>query len=180
MKMKFLLILAIYILSSTQMISQWSIMRSDADSLVRLGTGYIYNVEFSKAEECFRQVKDIYPEHPAGYFLDAMVEWWRITLDRSTNRHDANFLDKISKVISLCDNLLKDNPSNLNGLFFKAGAIGFRGRFYAQKEEWIKAASDGSSAYKLLIECYKIAPQNHDIMLGTGIYNYFAVAVTNK
>ncbi|MCO5251124.1 MAG: tetratricopeptide repeat protein [Candidatus Kapabacteria bacterium] len=180
MKTKFIVILAIFVLSSTQMISQWSIMRSDADSLVRLGTGYIYNVEFSKAEECFRQVKDIYPEHPAGYFLDAMVEWWRITLDRSTNRHDANFERKISQVVTMCDKLLKENPSNLNGLFFKAGAIGFRGRYFAQKEEWIKAARDGSSAYNLLIECYKIAPQNHDIMLGTGIYNYFAVAVPEK
>lgn len=180
LKFKLIICIAFFVFSTLHLQSQWAIMRTDADSLVRLGTGYIYNVEFNKAEECFSQVMRMYPEHPVGYFLDAMVEWWKITLDRGTNRYDAIFERKISKVESMCDALLKENPSDLNALFFKAGAIGFRGRFYAQKEEWIKAARDGSTAYNLMVECYKIAPQNHDIMLGTGIYNYFAVAVPEK
>lgn len=164
----------------TGIFSQWVIMKQDADSLVREGTFFIYNVEFDKAETCFRQVKEMYPKHPVGYFLDAMVYWWKITLYRETTKFDDPFEDRIGKVISLCDDILDDNENDLAALFFKAGALGYRGRHYAQKESWVKAASDGASAYNLMIKCQKLAPANHDIMLGTGLYNYFAVAIPEK
>ncbi len=160
--------------------AQWAIMRTDADSLVRLGVGYIYDVQFSKAEECFRQVQKMYPNHPVGFFLDAMVDWWKITLFKDDNRFDDAYLKKIDKVIEVCDVLLEKKAQDINALFFKAGAIGFRGRFYAQNESWVKAAKDGAEGYDLLIQCLKIAPGNHDIMLGTGIYNYFAAVLPEK
>jgi tetratricopeptide (TPR) repeat protein len=160
--------------------SQWVIMKHDADSLVRQGSYYIYNVEFDKAENCFNQIKKMYPNHPAGYFLDAMVDWWKITLHRETKRYDKPFEDKIQKVLNVCDKILDTNQHDLTALFFKAGATGYRARHYAQRESWVKAATDGASAYNLMIRCQKLAPANHDIMLGTGIYNYFAVAIPEK
>ena len=63
-------------------------MKSDADSLVRVGIQYIYNVEFDRAHECFVKIINLYPEHPAGYFLDAMIDWWKITLFRDTKIYD--------------------------------------------------------------------------------------------
>ena len=175
-----LLTLLIFLFPVTGIFSQWVIMKQDADSLVREGTFYIYNVEFEKAENCFRQVKEMYPKHPVGYFLDAMVYWWKITLYRETSQFDKPFEDRIDKIISLCDDILDENENDLAALFFKAGALGYRGRHYAQKESWVKAASDGASAYNLMIKCQKLAPANHDIMLGTGLYNYFAVAIPEK
>ncbi len=50
-------------------------MKADGDSLVRRGIDAIYNVEFQEAERYFLQVRTLYPEHPAGYFMDAMVDW---------------------------------------------------------------------------------------------------------
>jgi tetratricopeptide (TPR) repeat protein len=155
-------------------------MKNDADSLVRLGTNQIYNVEFDKAEESFKKVIAMYSEHPAGYFLDAMVYWWKITLHRETQKYDKAFEDRIEKVINICDKILDTNENDLTALFFKAGAMGYRGRHYAQRESWVKAASDGASAYSLMVECQKLAPANHDIMLGTGVYNYFAIAIPEK
>ncbi|MCX8055765.1 MAG: tetratricopeptide repeat protein [Ignavibacteria bacterium] len=155
-------------------------MKSDADSLVSLGVNYIYNVKFSEAENCFRQVQKIYPNHPVGYFLDAMVEWWKILLLKDETKYDKIFLNKIQKVIDISNTLLKENPKDINALFFKAGAIGFRGRYYTQRESWLNAVKDGAEGYDLLIESLKIAPGNHDIMLGTGIYNYFASVLPEK
>jgi len=181
MKIRYLIIFILLTTFSTQIAhSQWAIMRSDADSLVRLGSRYIYNVEFDKAEECFEQVIDLYPEHPVGYFLDAMIDWWKITLFSTTDRYNNSFERKIEKVIRVTDKLLKENEGDINALFFKAGALGYRGRYFAQNENWLKAAQDGSEAYNLLIKCMKIAPNNHDIMLGTGIYNYFSKALPDK
>jgi tetratricopeptide (TPR) repeat protein len=184
MKTKYfsIIITVIFVLlfSSTKIFGQWVILKHDADSLVRQGTYYIYNVEYDKAETCFKKVQEMYPGQPAGYFLDAMVYWWKITLHRETNKFDVPFEERIDKVINICDRILDTNESDLGALFFKAGAMGYRARYYAQKESWVKAASDGSSAYSIMKECQKLAPANHDIMLGTGIYNYFAVAIPEK
>jgi hypothetical protein len=177
---KIILFIAVFTCEYQNSQSQWAILKSDADSLVRLGTNYIYNIEFGKAHECFTKIRDMYPQHPASYFLDAMIEWWKITLFRNTNAYDKSFEHKIEIVIEVCNNLLAQNEFDINALFFKAGAMGFRGRYYAQKQNWVNAATDGASAFDLMNRCQKIAPGNHDIMLGTGIYNYFAVAIPEK
>jgi tetratricopeptide (TPR) repeat protein len=160
--------------------AQWPIIKTDADSLIRLGAGYIYNVEFDKARECFNEVIQRYPDHPAGYFLDAMIEWWKILLYRDTQEFDDAFLIKIEKVIDVSQAILDQNEVDIKGLFFKGGALGFRARYWALRESWIRAASDGHEAFGILMECWKTAPGNHDIMLGTGIYNYFAEAIPEK
>lgn len=161
-------------ISSSSLHSQWPVMKTDADSLVRLGADYIYNMQFDSAEQCFRQVIEKYPELPAGYFLDAMVDWWKITAFRNSKEYDNKFLQKIDKVIEVCDRILDTNEYEISALFFKGGAIGYRGRFHVIRENWFRAASDGYSAFKILMKCLEIAPNNYDIMLGTGIYNYFA------
>ncbi|HRP01082.1 MAG TPA: tetratricopeptide repeat protein [Candidatus Kapabacteria bacterium] len=175
--MKKIIILILLFIGYQSANSQWAILRQDADSLVKVGSDYIYDVQFDKAEQTFNELIKRYPSHPAGYFLDAMVAWWKITLFRNTNYYDKSFEDKIQRVIDICDDLLDKNPKDINALFFKAGAKGYRGRYYAQKQEWVSAASDGSSAYSLMIDCQKMAPGNHDIMLGIGLYNYFSQAI---
>jgi len=160
--------------------AQWSIMNADADSLVRLGTKYIYNIQFDKASEAFKEVIRLYPDNPAGYFLDAMIEWWQITLYRETESIDKSFLQKIDKVIKVCDKKLEVNEFDISALFFKGGAVGYRGRFYAIREKWLNSVKDGKDGFDILVKCWQLAPGNHDIMLGTGIYNYFAEVLPEK
>jgi len=175
--MKHFLILILIAIASTTANAQWAMLKTDADSLVREGADHIYNVQFDSAEVAFEEVIKRYPEHPAGYFLQAMVDWWRITLYRYTDKIDEDFLDKIDKVIEVSDKLLDENEFDITGLFFKGGALGYRARYYSNHKEWFSAASDGKDAYEILMKAHQKAPGNHDIMLGTGLYNYFAVAI---
>lgn len=174
--MRYILLSIVFLFALTPLKAQWAIMYEDADSLVLKGSNHIYNVEFDQAEEVFDEMIKRYPEHPAGYFLDAMVDWWKIQLFRYTEQYDKPFLKKIDRVINVCDNILDTNEIDLNALFFKAGAIGFRGRYYTIRKKWLQAARDGADAFGLLRQCQKMS-HNYDIMLGTGIYNYFAVVV---
>lgn len=157
--------------------AQWAILKSDADSLVRAGADHIYNVQFDSAEVAFNEVIKRYPEHPAGYFLQAMVDWWRLSLYRYTDKLNADFLKKIDKVVDVSDKLLSQNKYDITGLFFKGGALGYRARFYSNEKQWFSAATDGKEAYDILMKAHEKAPGNHDIMLGTGLFNYFAVAI---
>jgi len=160
--------------------SQWILMKTDADSLVQKGTSHIYNVQFDSARACFSEMIKRYPKHPAGYFMAAMVEWWGMTIHRNEGVFKEDFIEKIDNVIELCDELLDENPTDLTALFFKGGALGYRGRYNTIYDNWFDAALDGKNAYEIMIECRIKAPTNHDIMLGTGIFNYFSSTIPEK
>ncbi len=180
-KQKLLLILIVLLsLFPSIMSAQWILMKSDADKLVQTGARQVYNLQFDSASANFRKVIELYPNHPAGYFLDAMVGWWKIQTNPRSEAFDNDFLAKAEKTIEVSDKLLEDNTNDIVGLFFKGGALGYRGRFYASREMWIKAASDGKTALDILTRCQKLAPNNHDIMLGTGIYNYYAAVLPER
>ncbi|MCS6808770.1 MAG: tetratricopeptide repeat protein [Bacteroidota bacterium] len=172
-------VVSLYITPTTAS-AQWALMRTDADSAVRAGVRHIYNLEFDSAATEFQKVMRAYPQHPAGYFLDAMVDWWAIVTNSRDKRTDERFLRKIDRIIALCDSILSINEHDIVGLFFKGGIIGFRGRYYVLRNDWAAAALDGKRAFDLVQKCQQIAPGNRDVMLGTGIYHYFVEAIPER
>jgi tetratricopeptide (TPR) repeat protein len=147
------------------------------DSLVVKGIKQIYDIKFSEAEKTFRGLIADYPSHPAGKFFLAMIDWWKILLDMDNESYDDIFFAKLEDVIFLCDEILKKDPANVDALFFKGGAIGFRGRLRANRESWIKAADDGREAIPIVQRASKLDPTNIDVQLGFGIYDYYAAVI---
>lgn len=162
--------------------SELMAQRNDArfDSLVQKGIKEIYNINYSAAEATFRQIIADYPKHPAGRFFLAMVDWWRILPDLDNESYDDIFFEKLEDVIYQCDELLEENENNVDALFFKGGAIGFRGRLRAIRESWIKAADDGREALPIVQRASKLDPTNKDVALGFGIYNYYAAVIPEQ
>lgn len=153
---------------------------SHYDSLVTAGINQIYSIEFSEAEKIFKELAAEYPDHPAGKFFPAMIYWWKILLDTGNEQYDEIFYEEIGKVIDFCDKLLDENPDNVDALFFKGGAIGFRGRLRVIRESWLKAASDGRDALPIVEQAAKLDPENVDVQLGFGIYNYYASVIPEE
>ena len=83
---------------------------SDFDSRVNEGIKQIYNIKFTEAEKTFRSVMADYPQHPAGRFFIAMIDWWKILLDPDNESYDEIFFQKLEDVIYQCDQLLDKNP----------------------------------------------------------------------
>lgn len=152
----------------------------DFDSRVNEGIKQIYNIKFTDAEKTFRSVMTDYPKHPAGRFFLAMIDWWKIMLDPDNESYDEKFFQKIEDVIYQCDQILKKNPKDIDALFFKGGSIGFRGRLRAFRESWLKAADDGREALPIVEEAAALDPDNMDVQLGFGIYNYYADVIPNE
>jgi tetratricopeptide (TPR) repeat protein len=152
----------------------------DGERLIRQGIDHLYNIRFDSARSEFSRVIAAHPDHPAGHFFLAAVEWWRIMADFENTEHDDRFIELLDRVIELCDRRLDDDENDLAALFFKGGALGFQGRLYGNREDWIKAANSGRSALPIVQESYRIAPGNSDILFGTGIYNYYAAVVPEK
>jgi len=157
-----------------------SIFSQSLDEKIETGIRHIYNIEFEKAEKIFREILADYPENPSGRFFLAMVDWWKILLDLDNESYDQIFFQKIEDVIFHCNQILKKDKKNVDALFFKGGAIGFRGRLRALRDSWLKAADDGREALPIVEYASKLNPDNQDVQLGFGIYNYYASVIPDQ
>ena len=174
--MRFILL---FVLFSSASFSQW-VTSPDFDAQAQRGISAVYNLEFEKANVEFSSLARNYPSHPAGKFFLAMIDWWKILMTIDDESNDDQFIERMDDVIELCDSLLDVNENDVSALFFKGGALGFQGRLRANRNSWIKAANDGRLALPIVQKAYSIAPDNFDILLGIGIYNYYASTIPEK
>ena len=144
------------------------------------GIDRIYNLEFEKADKEFAEVVRLQPRHPAGYFFEAMTEWWRILSNFEDESRDKRFYAMLDKVVDICEQRLDENENDVPALFFKGGAVGFKGRLRANRGAWLLAANDGLVAIPAIRKAYRLAPENFDVLLGIGIYNYYADVVPSQ
>ncbi len=150
------------------------------DSIVTSGIKQIYNIKFPEAKATFDLLSAKFPNNPAGKFFLAMIDWWKILLNSDSEQYDDIFINKLDSVIDLCDKISDNDPNNFDALFFKGGALGFRGRLHSFRESWLKAADDAKDAMPLVGEAYKVDPNNVDLRLGFGIYDYYAAVIPDK
>ncbi len=159
--------------------AQWD-TDSVFDDHTQRGINAVYNLDFPIATQEFETMVALQPKHPAGHFFLAMVEWEKILIDIDDESRDDAFFDMLDKVIDLCDERLDQDPNDITALFFKGGAIGFRGRLRAHRDQWLRAANDGRRALPIVQKIQELAPDNYDVLLGTGIYDYFAEVVPDQ
>ncbi len=144
------------------------------------GLNHQYNLEFEQALSKFEQVKDRYPDHPVGPFLDGLTIWWRILVELSNEELDKKFNGKMKEVMKASDRRLKRDQDDLDGLFFKAIAYSFRGRLHSNRKHWIRGARDGKRAVDLVIKLAEIDAENDDLYFGWGVYDYFAAVIPEQ
>ena len=150
------------------------------DARIQRGIDLIYNLRFAEAERHFQDIVAAEPDNPLGYFFRAMVSWWRILIDLPDKTHDAEFHARLKQCIEVCDQRLKEDPMDFDAILFKGGAIGFRGRLYGDRDQYVKAAHDGLRSLPLLKKSRQLEPTNKDILFGQGLYHYFAEVMPQR
>ena len=150
------------------------------EALAHRGIDQVYNLEFEQAERTFAELTTMRPHDPAGPFFTAMITWWRILIDMDNTRYDEQFYDALDRVVDLCDSLLEADPNDVNAIFFKGGAIGFKGRLQFHRNDYLAAANAGRKALPLVQAASGLDPGNYDVLMGTGMYNYYAEVIPEE
>jgi tetratricopeptide (TPR) repeat protein len=159
--------------------SQWIEDRA-IDQRVQRCIDELYNFEFDKAESDISEVIKLSPEHPVGYFFRAMIQWERIISKFDDESQDEKLYKLLDVVVDVCEKRLDENPDDVAAMFFKGGAVGFRGRLRSNRGKWLGAVNDGMVALPLVRKAYELEPNNYDVLLGIGIYNYYAAVIPGK
>lgn len=140
----------------------------------------MYNFKFERAEKQFRWLKQKYPWHPLPYFLLGLSEWWKIAPNIEVEKYDDKFIAYMDTSIVLAERLYEREEENIEAAFFLSAAHGFKGRLYAERKSWGKAASAGKSSLDYL----EISRGQHDLspefLFGDALYNYYSVWVPDN
>ena len=167
--------------------------RARFEELRRSGLDALYNIDYEKAERDFKEIVQLYPNHPGGYQLLAARVWIKTLYESrrlqtslySSESFYANGDDKVDpKIITEFRNLtreakrlaeakLKQEPKNVEALDFLANTEGLKASFEeAVERRHFAALRDGNDAVDHHREVLKLDPKYIDAQITIGLYEY--------
>ena len=138
------------------------------------GINDMYNFQFKKADSQFRWLRKKYGWHPLPHFLLGLSQWWRIVPNVKDEQYDEAFLSYMDTSIMVAENIF-NKGSTVEGGFFLSAAYAFKGRLYAERHQWTKAAAEGKKALKYLEYCRDREEFGAEVLFGDALYNYYSV-----
>jgi tetratricopeptide (TPR) repeat protein len=135
----------------------------------------MYNFQFEKAEMQFRWIKQKYPHHPLAFFLLALSEWWKISVNIDNTQYDEEFEAYLDTAIFKAEILYSISQFKIESAFFQAAGWAFKGRLYAERKKWGQAANAARQSLKYLDVINNKGYLSPELLFGDGLYNYFVV-----
>ncbi len=133
----------------------------------------MYDFNFKEANKRFKWIKNDYPDHPMGYFLLGLSEWWRIVPDVEETRYDKSFLAYMDTAINKAEAMGGKKSENAEKVFFLAGAYAFKARLNSERENYTKASFTGKKALQYLQKSREYLDWSPEFLFGEGLYNYY-------
>lgn len=134
----------------------------------------MYNFRFDVAEKQFGWLKQQYPEHPLGYFLMGLSQYWKIVPNDDVLIYDDAFFAYIDTAIDKAKEMYKKDDQNLEATFFLAASYGFKARRHSDHNNYGKAGVAAKACLNYLEE----QKEKHDgygaeFLFGDALYDYF-------
>jgi tetratricopeptide (TPR) repeat protein len=142
------------------------------------GINHLYDLEFGEAEKLFSRVIAEHPDDAAGYFYMAMVTWSKLSVGFWTAQNLEEYVDRIDRTISVARKRIEENEKDSRSYFYLGGALGFKGRFELMRQKWFSSYNLAYDAIRALEKCQKLDPDNKDVLLGLGIYDYYTAKLS--
>jgi len=144
-----------------------------ANKTIIKGIDLLYDEQFDEAEILFHNVITDFPEKPEGYFYLAMVTWSRLAAGFWSPDTLGEYRERIDWTIQVAKSRIKHNVADSYDYLYLGGALGFRGRLELMKGKWLSSYFLARDAIDALNVCYKMDPNNKDVLLGLGTFDYY-------
>ncbi len=190
-----LVLLTAFVVPAQQPSSPWltDAERVRFEELRRSGLDALYNIDYDKAQRDFKEIIQLFPNHPGGYQLLAARVWIKTLYESrrlqvslySNESFYTNGDDKVDpKIVTEFRNLtrqakqlaeakLKQEPKNIEALDFLANTEGLKASFEeAVERRHFAALRDGNDAVEHHREVLKLDPKYVDAQITIGLYEY--------
>ncbi len=142
------------------------------------GINMIYDRRFTDAEALFKEMTTDNPQDPGGYFYLAMITWSRLAAGFWTPEMVTEFKRRIDRAIEVAQTRVDGKGANSYDFFYLGGALGFKGRFELMKGNMFSSFLLASDAISALKTCREMAPDNKDVLLGIGTFDYYTARLS--
>lgn len=148
-----------------------------SDEVLR-GIDLLFNREFDLAENIFLDIIDKSSQDPCGHFYLAMVTWSRMAAGFWNPETIREYLDRVDRTIEVAKKRIQDGRSNSYDYFFLGGALGFKARYELSERKWLSSFFMSREAIDALKTCQRMEPDNKDVLLGLGIFDYYTARLS--
>lgn len=142
------------------------------------GIELLYDWEFDKAENLFNKNITERPKDPGAYFYSAMVTWSRLASGFWSPQTVRQYGERIDRAISVAKKKIEKKEANSFTYFYLGGALGFKGRFRLMEREYLSSFFLAIDAIEALKTCLQMDPNNRDVLLGLGIFDYYTARLS--
>jgi len=148
------------------------------DEMIRRGLARNARGDLDGADLVWQEIRDAFPEHPAGWVFAIETLEWRKNLDFTTTGFDAEIRRLGNRGLELSEAWVKRAPKSAEAHFYAGRVLvalmvldGMQGHYY-------KAGTQGERSRKHLERALRIDPKLTDAKLPLGTYYYYASIAT--
>lgn len=137
---------------------------------------HTYNFSFSKAKHYQSILEKKTPNHPAPFFLKALVIYWENFPLLPDDKPSEEFIGLMDRSIELAEDLMQYRSTLEEGVFFDLFGRAFKAMFWADNGKPGKVIPDLRTMYKHTMEGFDLMRSLNEFYFSTGLYNYYIEA----
>lgn len=137
---------------------------------------HTYNFSFAAARDYQQELQKLSPDHPAPYFLHALIIYWENFPLSQENKKSDQFLQLMDKTVNLAEPFLASEKTYLEGVFFQLFGRAFKVMFWADNGQTLKIIPELGTMYRHTMEGFRLKEDFSEFYFSTGLYNYYIEA----
>lgn len=147
-----------------------------ADKLIRSATESTYQLHLADARTDAHELQLRYPDHPAGFLIEAESYWWEAQEDPGNRKIEDQYYHAHDLAQEKAERAIQAQKYYKPELLaYLASCYGSYARFeVTEKESYLSALRAGLKANDYAQQVYAIDKEYYDIYVGLGAFNYFA------
>ena len=142
---------------------------------VKKGLFYIYNTESAQAETYVDQADKLMPKHPVAPMLRALNINWSANPIEADTEEFRKLIGYLQLSLDRTKNYLKQDPNNLEAVFFAMAIYSWLAQFYDEDGQTLKALNSAKKAYQYMKIGFEMLDLSPEFYFSTGLYNYYRV-----
>lgn len=137
---------------------------------------YTYSFSFQKANLFQRELAGETPDHPAPYFLEALIVYWENFPLTPEDKASEMFVELMDRTVEIAEKYIENDSTHLEGVFFDLFGRAFTAMFWADNGKEGKVAPDLRTMFRHTKEGFELKEKFNEFYFSTGLYNYYIEA----
>ena len=143
--------------------------------IVSRGINMVFDEQYAKSLSIFRELEEMYPNHPGpNFFKAATYQSWMSNF--RINDFQQELEENVQLAIDKGNGWLRKGRDDPWLHFYVGAAYGYRAFNRFRKHDFIGAYLDGKKGVNNFDKALTIEPTLYDVYLGLGVYHYWRTA----